>query len=529
MKGLLKYIHTMRYLKGRQIAHLLLYRFPGWYLISRYRATRNVYGQFKWAVFDHSCLRRDVKFEPPDRFLAFHRSLRFGKKWDWATRANGNLWNYHLQYFDFLLDESCSKEIRLQLLRSVSEAILSRKLKMEPYPISLRLIHSYAFLSSSEEPVDLLLQRALALQVRFLEENPEYHLDANHLLENYIALCFSFLFLEKDFKRSLFLSRLIKELEKQVLEDGGHYEGSLSYHCGILSRLLSLVSAMEAKSVDPLERDRLRNIVSGMLAWLNEMTQDLRYFPLFNDCIIWEKGELEKLRASAERLQIVPNANKRSLIDFHMMKRQEGVLWIKARMAAPEYQPGHAHADLLSFVLGVAGHLIFVDPGVSDYEDPLIRRRERSTAYHNTLSLPKANQSEIWASFRMGRRAQITELNRSADQFEAEVVWYQGHVHVRKFKWDEKALIITDSFSIKPESHTPVVAAFHLDFRIGRPTIRGLEVEIPGTSLKIQFRNAQRIELETYLQALRFNELHEAHRLMVYFYGSLETHIHFIF
>ncbi len=529
MKRLTLYVHTLQRLKGRQIAHLLLYRFPGWYLLSRFRAIRNTYGQFVWAAFDCTCLKREMVFEAPDRFTAFQRSIRFGEKWNWGTLANGALWNYQLQYMDFLLDDAHSKEIRYRLLQSISDAILRRRLKLEPYPVSLRLVHCYAFLGNSGIEMDLSVQRALGVQVRFLEDNLEFHLDANHLLENYIALCFSFLFLGRDSKSAASLSMLIKELEKQVMKDGGHYERSLSYHCGILSRLLCLISVMKVKSVHPVEREKLCGIAAGMLVWIREMTQGLRYFPLFNDCISWEKEDLEKLFASAKAVDIDTRSSEQTLVSFYLMKRLEGVLWVNSQGPGPSYQPGHAHADLMSFVLGSGGRMIIVDPGISDYEDRAIRLRERSTAYHNTVFLPGCNQSEIWASFRLGRRAEITEVQRTADLFEAEVSWYQGHVHVRRFAWDEKALIISDSFNTPKEASAYAVAAFHLDFRIERPVIRGLNVSIPGTALNIQFHNAERIELDTYLQAFRFNEVHEAHRLLVYFYNRLETHIQFNF
>jgi uncharacterized heparinase superfamily protein len=74
-----------------------------------------------------------------------------------------------------------------------------------------------------------------------------------------------------------------------------------------------------------------------------------------------------------------------------------------------DYQPGHAHCDLLSYELSFEGRRIVVDTGVFGYEIGIRRTRARSTAGHNTVMVDGTEQSEIWGIFRVGRRARPLE------------------------------------------------------------------------------------------------------------------------
>ena len=71
----------------------------------------------------------------------------------------------------------------------------------------------------------------------------------------------------------------------------------------------------------------------------------------------------------------------------------------------PDYQPGHAHCDTLSFELCVGGSRVVVDSGVYDYEVGPMRDYARSTRAHNTVMVDGVEQSEIWGGFRVARRA----------------------------------------------------------------------------------------------------------------------------
>jgi uncharacterized heparinase superfamily protein len=88
----------------------------------------------------------------------------------------------------------------------------------------------------------------------------------------------------------------------------------------------------------------------------------------------------------------------------------------------PRYQPGHAHCDLLSFELDLGGRGVVVDSGVSGYEGDELREYVRSTRAHNTVTVSGREQSEVWGTFRVARRAHPRrarqERTRAAYRFE---------------------------------------------------------------------------------------------------------------
>jgi hypothetical protein len=76
----------------------------------------------------------------------------------------------------------------------------------------------------------------------------------------------------------------------------------------------------------------------------------------------------------------------------------------------PDYLPAHAHADLLTYELCVAGRRIVVDSGVYEYANGPWRAFFRSTRAHNTVEIDGENQSEVWSSFRVARRARPLDV-----------------------------------------------------------------------------------------------------------------------
>jgi uncharacterized heparinase superfamily protein len=75
----------------------------------------------------------------------------------------------------------------------------------------------------------------------------------------------------------------------------------------------------------------------------------------------------------------------------------------------PDHQPGHGHADTLSFELSTRGQRLVTDTGVFTYTPGPIRTADRSTAAHNTLSVDGRDQADLWESFRCGERPLITD------------------------------------------------------------------------------------------------------------------------
>src|SRR5690606_4444910 len=113
------------------------------------------------------------------------------------------------------------------------------------------------------------------------------------------------------------------------------------------------------------------------------------------------------------------------------------------------YQPGHAHADALSFILYHDGRPLFVEQGTSTYQIGARRDLERSTEAHNTVVVNRKNQSQVWGGFRVAKRATTTIHVDQDGVYEASHDGYKkiGIRHKRKFVFEDNSFAIADELS----------------------------------------------------------------------------------
>lgn len=219
---------------------------------------------------------------------------------DWNDQTHGKLWNYNLQYLDFLKQDDIPIKFRVEILKDLYSWLWTGKLPLEPYPASLRIMNLVRFLSTQEidqASKDELI-KFLSAEVNYLSKNLEFHLLANHLLENAFALWIGALF----FNHAEWIakaSQLLKsQLEEQILSDGAHYELTPMYHQIILFRVL------EAYHLSPNQyvlKFILKEKAELMLGWLNQMTFPNGSLPHFNDTtegIAYDPNFLQELGKS---------------------------------------------------------------------------------------------------------------------------------------------------------------------------------------------------------------------------------------
>ena len=121
----------------------------------------------------------------------------------------------------------------------------------------------------------------------------------------------------------------------------------------------------------------------------------------------------------------------------------------------PNYQPGHAHADSLSFELSVHGQRLFVNSGTSQYGEGPERARQRGTAAHNTIQIEGENSSEVWSGFRVARRATCAVHSSGKSTGRAHVrASHNGYarlsckaIHTREWVARSHTLLIHDEIS----------------------------------------------------------------------------------
>ena len=103
-------------------------------------------------------------------------------------------------------------------------------------------------------------------------------------------------------------------------------------------------------------------------------------------------------------------------------------------------QDGHYHCSNLSLELFYKNLKFLTNSGVLGYSNNLNRNSFRSTSYHNTLQFGTFEQSQIWALFRVGKRAKSSYVISNDDTrnllLRSNVVHYNGIVHKRTVELD---------------------------------------------------------------------------------------------
>ena len=89
---------------------------------------------------------------------------------------------------------------------------------------------------------------------------------------------------------------------------------------------------------------------------------------------------------------------------------KNAVALLDVALVGPDYLPGHAHADTLSFEMSLFGQRLIVNGGTSRYGVSPERLRERQTVSHSTVEVDGKSSSEVWGGFRVARRAYLKDL-----------------------------------------------------------------------------------------------------------------------
>jgi len=417
----------------------------------------------------------------PERFLFLNEEGGLDETWNPPNRSR--LWVYNLHYFDDLNAREAQQrnEWHGSLIRRwIPGNPPGKGTGWEPYPTSLRIVNWTKWaLAGNVLPREAL--ESLAVQTRFLNRRLEYHLLGNHLFANAKALIFAGHFFEgqeADIWAKRGVGILERELHEQILTDGGHFELSPMYHSIILEDLLDLINISECYSTTSFSHLHITDFAQRMLAWLRAMCHPDDGIALFNDAAFGTAPQPDELFTYAEKLDICDpslastvqsslkksgvdtissgNATITHLIDSGYIRVDNGPMTaiLDVGRIGPDHLPGHAHADTLSFELSLFGRRVIVDSGTSGYDEGPERLEQRSTGAHNTVVVNGENSSQVWGSFRVGRRARTFGLAIKKDSEDSLVIRcaHDGYVrlsgkpiHWREWRFNANSLTIIDS------------------------------------------------------------------------------------
>jgi uncharacterized heparinase superfamily protein len=355
-----------------------------------------------------------------------------------------DLVRYNLHYFDDLTAQQSEQRAAWHqslIARWIEQHPPGTSPGWEPYPLSLRIVNWIKWCLEGNTPSAALLD-SLATQAQALAGQLEYHLLANHLLANAKALLFAGVFFQGPLAtRWLRLgSRLYqRQITEQILADGGHFELSPMYHSVILEDLLDVLNlAQRYADVPELGwTARLSGTADRMQSWLRVMSHPDGQIGFFNDAALGVAVPPRELQRYAERLgrpaSPPPSEGLTQLASsgYLRLQRDASVLLIDVAKVGPDYQPGHAHADTLSFEWSWGDQRVIVNSGTSCYGVSAERQWQRGTAAHSTVEVDGRDSSEVWAGFRVARRAcpGPVELRETADSLQV-VASHDGYLRL---------------------------------------------------------------------------------------------------
>tara|TARA_Y100000389_G_scaffold195257_1_gene226430 strand:+ start:4847 stop:6418 length:1572 start_codon:yes stop_codon:yes gene_type:complete len=385
--------------------------------------------------------------------------------WNDNRNITTKLWRYNQHYFDDLnaVDSFKRKVWHDQLLKNwISENSIGKGIGWDPYPTSIRIVNWIKWHLQGNKLSDTSL-KSLALQANWLNKRIEWHILGNHLFSNAKALIFAGLFFSSK-QSEIWLKKGLKiindELKEQVLNDGGHFELSPMYHAIFLEDLLDLINIYRVYSKD-FKKTQLNEWVKTakkMFKWLVPMTHPDGDIAFFNDSTLEIAPNLHELKKYAQRLQINHISEKFNqithLLDSGYIRYNSNdvIGLLDIALIGPDYQPGHAHADTLSFELSLFGQRLLVNSGISEYGIGPARQYERSTKAHNTVVVNDENSSEVWSGFRVARRAYPFNIKiEELENFVNISCAHDGYkrlanspIHRRNWQFLKNSLIIKD-------------------------------------------------------------------------------------
>ncbi|MCZ7558273.1 MAG: heparinase II/III family protein [Bacteroidia bacterium] len=363
--------------------------------------------------------------------------------WRAAAETKPLLWQFHFGYHDYLLallsrddadDAILDTAIRFALDWDEAFALHlpgARRSAWHPYVLSIRteswvrlhgivIAHGWSGDDARLSALPGGVEQMTAVLLRNLEKGTM----ANHLLRNIKALVFAGLFLDTDTgasARRIGMRLLERELREQILDDGCHFERSPMYHVSMLNDVLDMAEAMLLSGSTVPES--LASAILRMTDFLRRMRHPDGEIPMFNDSTrsFFLRTDEVLARGTALCAELEVEAPRPAASDSDP-RRISGLLiaetprlWLvfDAGLVGPDYQPGHAHCDTLSFELSVDGRRFISDTGVFHYKESPERTYSRSTAAHSTIEIDGREQSEVWKSFRVGRRAKIRHMSRT--------------------------------------------------------------------------------------------------------------------
>ncbi|HEV7682970.1 MAG TPA: alginate lyase family protein [Pyrinomonadaceae bacterium] len=358
------------------------------------------------------------------------------------------------------------------------------------------------------------------------------------------------------------LAELLREMDKQILDDGADYEAATAYHRFVLELFLYSFLLCRANEIEIAEKywsklhamlDYLGAIPrTGTKATLIGDSDDSYVWPspvgveherglltigavVFADPkllrsgstteLLWVLGD-EGTREAARLWEMTYKRDSRAFPNagMYVLRRDEECLVFNASSPQAGRPASHRHNDALSVDISAHGCAFVVDPGTYVYTADLSERQLfRSTAYHSTIQIDNEEQQTIRVDepFKNGAEAKVRVLKwtstQQQDRVIAEHIGYERlrdpvtHRRTVTFNKIDRWWFIEDELSGR--GRHSIAARFHFDagLEVGLYDEQSVIVKDPllGAQLFVGSWGASdglRLELEPQFVSRRYGE-----------------------
>lgn len=430
------------------------------------------------------------------RYHALGHAAEFGPDIAWDRHGppgRDQLWRMTLHYMEYLeaLGDSNLEALILQWIaanppyRGGADGY-----SWNAYALSLRVVVWMQQLAARRARLSPALlagaHRSLAEQLDYLDRHLELDIGGNHLIKNIKALLWGGAYFTGPRARrwqARGLRLLKRELPRQMLADGMHYERSPSYHCQITADLIEIAGvlpdapAVSLGAVGPAVERALHVAATlshpdGRIAQFSDAGLTMAYTA--RECATAAGAEVGK--GPPTSAFALPEAG------YFGLRTARHYFIADAGPIAPDTLPAHGHADIGSFEWSLGGRRMIVDQGVFQYLAGDLRQRSRSAAFHNTLAPEKMDQAEFFGAFRSAFRARIVERDYQEEDGGFTLALAHdgfvrggGPVHRRCFS------VRDDGFTIDDRLDRPVAAPAHVTMLL-HPGVDAIAEPAPGGS-----------------------------------------------
>ena len=415
-------------------------------------------------------LKQNYKFEENQKLLEFcffnqPVSLNLDEiSWEPTTISSEveKIWVEKLHSFDWLNEKDKTdvtlKQASFLILDWLSNFSNERSKAWEPFTLSKRINSWVKWLNNNEAQPEIisLMKLSISLQLKRLFVDFEYHKPANHLIENFRGFLAGCTYLitsrqyfnnELEYQLEQVLNECLKQLNIQILKDGGHFERSPMYHVFMLTAIKDIKATSTTISKQgfllPEILEKANSLIKVceekidiMSKWLEQMTMPDGDIAQFNDSARI-KGLKQNELETSEFLE--PSG-------FFVKHNPVYSFILSCGSPSPAFLPEHSHCDIMSYELSLKGTRIIIDSGSSGYDNETLRQMSRETEAHNLPMVEHQEQSDIWGQFNFGKRARISkkEYNKESDKLEISIEDQYNQKIERSVIFSQNSIEITD-------------------------------------------------------------------------------------